>query len=206
MFLAAAVGACTHQPAVAVGTTPGVSSRDTPKPAAGPTTYEIPAQASFSISLVHPIGTRLSAKGNSFRGRLVKPLVTASGRTVVPAGAILTGRIVGVEPMPDAKLELRFETVETIGGTAKVHATTAQVQPDPSIVAVRPPRNDVGYDVALYAPLGIPLKGAALGTKKHAASESPWGKVRGDVRLGSGAQLKLTLIDPLRVELDPSKS
>src|SRR5258706_7117312 len=59
--------------------------------------YDVPAMSTFSVALLRPMGTRLSAPGDSFRAKVISPLTTLRGYPIVPVGSLLQGRVVAVE-------------------------------------------------------------------------------------------------------------
>jgi len=152
---------------------------------------DVPARSEFSVALVDALSTRLSTTGQTFRAKAITPLTTAGGGTVVRVGALLTGRVALVEHVPSASLRLKFETIESARGPVALHAMLSDVAPNGGVVVEQPEKNEARWDVVLRGPAGIPVRGA-----------SRRGTVRGDIRLTKQAQLRLVLIDPLRVRLD----
>ena len=177
-----------------------------PRATAPAPVYDVPAMSTFSVALLSPMGTRLSAPGDSFRARVISPLTTLRGYTLVPVGSVLKGRVVAVEQAPASRLRLKFETVTTTTGAVPVYATLAEVQPNPSFVVRQPRRADglVGgrsgsppadgdYDVILDGVPAVPVGGR--GEPSVAISHS-------DIRLATKTQLQIVLVHPLRVGRD----
>jgi len=167
-----------------------------PRATAPAPVYDVPAMSTFSVALLSPMGTRLSAPGDSFRARVISPLTTLRGYTLVPVGSVLKGRVVAVEQAPASRLRLKFETVTTTTGAVPVHATLAEVQPNPSFVVRQPRRADglvSDYDVTLDGVPAVPVGGR--GEPSVAASHS-------DIRLATKTQLQIVLVHPLRVGRD----
>ena len=158
-------------------------------PAAAPPSHDVPAMTTFSVALLSPVGTRLSAPGDPFRARVISPLTTLRGYTVVPVGSVLQGRVVGVERAPASRLRLKFETVTTTAGPVPLFATLTDAQPNPSFVVRQPRRAESDYDVILDGVPAIALGGA--GAKA--------GRSHGDIRLTAKTQLQVMLVHPLRV-------
>ena len=146
--------------------------------------------STFSVSLVNAVGTRLSAPGDSFRAKVISPLTTLRGYTLVPIGSELKGRVVAVEQAPASRLRLKFETVTTTAGPVPLYATLTEAQPNPSFVVRQPRRTDVDYDVTLDGVPAVPLGG--IGEPVTVVSHS-------DIRLAAKTQLQVVLVHPLRV-------
>jgi len=153
--------------------------------------HDVPAMTSFSVSLVGPMGTRLSAPGDPFRAKVISPLRTLRGYTLVPVGSVLKGRVVAVEQAPASRLRLKFETLTTTQGPVALQATLTDDQPSPSFVVDRSRRAEGDYDVTLD---GLPA--VALGGSKAAA-----GRLHSDIRLVAKTQLQVMLVHPLRVAI-----
>ena len=176
---------------------PPVSPEPPPPPRATaaplpPPIHDIPAMTTFSVSLLNPVGTRLSAPGDSFRAQVISPLTTLRGYTLVPVGSVLRGRVVAVERAPASRLRLKFESLTTTSGPVPLFATLTEKQPNPSFVVRQPRRQEADYDVTLDGVPGVPLGG----------SGSTAGLSHGDIRLGAKTQLEVILIHPLRVKRD----
>jgi len=161
-----------------------------PRATAPAPVYDVPAMSTFSVALLSPVGTRLSAPGDSFRAKVLSPLTTLRGYTLVPVGSVLKGHVVAVEQAPASRLRLKFETVTTTTGPVPVYATLAEVQPNPSFVVRQSRRADGEYDVTLDGVPAVPVGGR--GEPSVAASHS-------DIRLAAKTQLQVVLVHPLRV-------
>jgi hypothetical protein len=161
-----------------------------PRAAAPAPVYDVPALSTFSVALLNPVGTRLSAPGDSFRAKVLSPLTTLRGYTLVPVGSVLKGRVVAVDQAPASRLRLKFETVTTTAGPVPVYATLADVQPNPSFVVRQSRRTDGDYDVTLDGVPAVPVGGR--GELSVAAAHS-------DIRLATKTQLQIVLVHPLRV-------
>ena len=160
-----------------------------PAPAAVKPVHDVPAMSTFSVALLSPVGTRLSAPGDPFRARVISPLTTLRGYTVVPVGSVLRGRVVGVERAPASRLRLKFETVTTTAGPVPLFATLTDAQPNPSFVVRQPRRAETDYDVILDGVPAVPLGGSGARA----------GLSHGDIRLTTKTQLQVMLVHPLRV-------
>jgi hypothetical protein len=172
---------------------PHASDASPPKRAAAapPPVYDVPAMSTFSVALVRPMGTRLSAPGDSFRAKVISPLTTLRGYPVVPIGSVLQGRVVAVEQAPASQIRLKFETLTTAAGPVPLYATLTDAQPNPSFVVRQPRRAEADYDVTLDGVPAVPVGGGELTVHSHS-----------DIRLPAKTQLQLMLVHPLRVNHD----
>ncbi len=71
---------------------PAVNSSDSGAPGAARAEVEIPKGASLSVRLDEAVNTRRNRPGDIFRATLQRPVVV-EGETVIPAGALFTGRV-----------------------------------------------------------------------------------------------------------------
>jgi hypothetical protein len=161
-----------------------------PSRAAAPPVYDVPALSTFSVSLLRPMGTRLSAPGDSFRAKVISPLTTLRGYPIVPVGSVLQGRVVAVEQAPASRIRLKFETLTTTNGPVPLYATLTEAQPNPSFVVRQPRKAEGDYDVSLDGVPAVPVGG--IGDPSTVRSHS-------DIRLPARTQLQLVLVHPLRV-------
>jgi hypothetical protein len=80
-----------------------------------------PAGLPVLIEVTDPIDSATAAAGDRIHGRFVQPVRDANGRTLVPQGTPVTGRLMRVEvhhPAPSQVIvALRWETVELSGQT-----------------------------------------------------------------------------------------
>src|SRR5438128_8438394 len=84
---AAATGCAAKAPPVV--SSPEAAAPAPPRAAAPAPVYDVPAMSTFSVALLNPVGTRLSAPGDSFRAKVISPLTTLRGYTLVPVGSVL---------------------------------------------------------------------------------------------------------------------
>jgi hypothetical protein len=99
----------------------------------------IPSGLPFSVTFTDPIDTAGAAAGDSIRGRLKTGIRDRSSKAVVPDGAAVTGRIVGIrryyppphqsghsatasQGSPSLEIQIRLETVEIDGTSQPLHA------------------------------------------------------------------------------------
>src|SRR5262249_45959657 len=128
---------------------PAAASVAPQRAAAAPPDYDVPAMSTFSVALLRPMGTRLSASGDSFLAKVISPLTTLRGYPLVPIGSVLQGRVVAVEQAPTSRIRLKFETLTTTAGPVPLYATLTDAQPNPSFIVRQPRKTDVDYDVSL---------------------------------------------------------
>jgi hypothetical protein len=181
---------CASTPAPVV---PPPASEPAPvtRTAAPAPVYDVPAMSTFSVALLRPLGTRLSAAGDSFRAKVISPLTTLRGYPLVPVGSELQGRVVAVEQAPASRIRLKFETLTTTAGRVPLYATLTDAQPNPSFVVRQPRKAEAGYDVTLDGVPAVPVGG--VGDPGTVRSHS-------DIRLPARTQLQLVLVHPLRVD------
>jgi hypothetical protein len=147
--------------------------------------YDVPAMSTFSVALINAVGTRLSAPGDAFRARVISPLTTLRGDTLVPVGSVLKGRVVAVEQAPASRIRLKFETLTTTHGPIPLYATLTEAQPNPSFV-VEPHRADVDraeYDATLNGVPAVPVGRESMQVPSHS-----------DIRLAPRTQLQIVLL------------
>jgi len=109
---------------------PGIAGGSAPLPDG------LPAGLPFTVELTTAIQADRSAAGDRIEGRLAKPIRDARGqKTLVPAGALLEGRLMRVETRhvhPELVVALRWETIDWNG--SKIPFTPA---PDRHIADLR---------------------------------------------------------------------
>lgn len=75
----------------------------------------LPPGTTLEVALDQPISATESRVGDRFTAHVTKTVVAQNGETVVPAGAIVEGRVTGVEPSRDptrhSLIRLDFETL-----------------------------------------------------------------------------------------------
>lgn len=146
MFLAAAVPACSKQPANATSsrnnpsTTNPDNSGNRPDQAAQPekaSTAEavkpepepvvLPAGTVLTVRMGDAVGSKISQPGQSFSATLARP-VEVGGKTVIPAGASASGVVADAKPLGrfkgGAALELKLTSI-SIHGTDRPIETSA---------------------------------------------------------------------------------
>jgi hypothetical protein len=173
-------------------TPPPAAPEPAPPPRVAPPAqqvHDVPAMSTFSVSLMSALGTRLSSPGDSFRAKVISPLTTLRGYTLVPVGSVVRGRVIAVEQAPASRLRLKFDTVTTTAGPVPLYATLSEAQSNPSFVVHQPRRGDGEYDVTLDGVPAVPMGGR----------EAVQVRSQSDIRLAPKTQLQVVLVHPLRV-------
>jgi hypothetical protein len=109
-----------------------------PVPAAAPpqpegpryVTRSVPAGSTFSVRINEEISTRTARVGQTFSATLIEPLHAADGTVVVPAGAMVRGRVTQVQASGNAgqraDLGVAFTSVSHGGETFPLHGTVIE--------------------------------------------------------------------------------
>ncbi len=90
---------------------------------------EIPAGTTFEVEMTTPVDTRTSNVGDRVEGTLTAP-ITRDGTVLAEAGAKVSGEVADVQRASKSKskddrasLALEFNTIETVDGPKRLHAT-----------------------------------------------------------------------------------
>jgi hypothetical protein len=164
---------------------PPVEPVPIPNPPATAVLKVVPARTPFSIQLSSGLSSSTNVPGEPFRARVLTPLESEDGDTIVSPDAELVGRVMAVGQAPEPSILIRFDAIETRWGSRVIRATFTRAQPDPSVVGDLP--RFEGYDGALEPAGGIPLR-----------SEDEPARA-GAIELPAGARLRLVLTDPLAI-------
>ncbi len=96
-------------------------TRRTPPPPVAPALRRLSAGTTFDIAATDTISSRTAKPGEAFTARVVEDVKNAAGQVVVPAGAVVHGKITDVKPAPNPRtpgtLTLSVTSV-TLGGNA----------------------------------------------------------------------------------------
>ena len=96
-------------------------TRRTPPPPVAPALRRLSAGTTFDIAATDTISSRTAKPGEAFTARVVEGVKNAAGQVVVPAGAVVHGKITDVKPAPNPRtpgtLTLSVTSV-TLGGNA----------------------------------------------------------------------------------------
>ncbi len=100
---------------------PPVAEKPKPTP---PEPIVIPAGTVIDISLSQPLSSKTAQAGQPFSGTLATPIVVR-GKTVIPSGAAVTGKVVDAQSKGKIKGEARLELAAT---SIAVHGKTYPIQ------------------------------------------------------------------------------
>jgi hypothetical protein len=170
---------------------PAVQPVPIPAPPATAVIKVVPAQTPFSVELTTPLSSSANEPGEPFRARVLTPLASVDGDTIVTPDAEIVGRIMAVAGAPEPSLFIRFDAIETRWGPRVIGATFTRAQPDPSVVGDLP--RFEGYDGALEPAAGIPLRSEDVPATADV------------IELPAGARLRIVLTYPLAIRaLEPA--
>ena len=82
------------------------------KPKPKPQPIVIPAGTALDVSLAQPLSSKTAKPGDPFSGTLAEPVVV-HGKTVIPTGAAVTGKVVDAKSKGKVKGEARLELAAT---------------------------------------------------------------------------------------------
>ncbi len=94
------------------------------KPKPKPQPVVIPAGTVLDVKLTQPLSSKTAQAGDPFTATLADPIV-AHGKTVIPAGATVTGKVVDAKSKGKVKGEARLELAAT---SISVHGKTYPIQ------------------------------------------------------------------------------
>jgi hypothetical protein len=168
----------------------------------------LPAGATLDVQLDQPISASQSRVGDRFTAHVTRAVVARDGATVVPEGAVVEGRVTGIEPSRDptrpALVRLDFDLLRSGDRTypfkASVERTAIPGRSDDDL------RRKAGTGAAVGGVLGAvlgrgDLKDIVVGGAIGAAAGSliSLGMQSADARLPAGT--RLTLRNDRRVAL-----
>jgi hypothetical protein len=97
-------------------------------------TTEIPAGTTLDVEMVTPLDTRTTNVGDKIEAKLASP-ITRDGVVLAEAGARVSGEVTDVQRASKhkskedrASLALEFNTIETVDGPKRLHATVANAE------------------------------------------------------------------------------
>ena len=109
-------------------------TRRTPPPAppVAPALRRLSAGTTFDIAATDTISSRTAKPGEAFTARVVEDVKNAAGQVVVPAGAVVHGKITDVKPAPNPRtpgtLTLSVASVTVGGHTYPIDATVDSLE------------------------------------------------------------------------------
>lgn len=165
----------------------------------------VPASTSLTVRLSEAVGSKISQPGQSFSATLADP-VQVDGKTVIPAGASVTGTVVDAKPLGrfkgGASLQLQLTSIT-------IHGTEHQIQTS----AVSQTEKGKGKRTAVLAGGGAGLgaligglagggKGAAIGAAAGAGAGGTGAAFTGnkDIVMPAESAVTFTLSQPLEVK------
>ena len=121
-------------------------------------------------------------------------LASPDGRTVVPAGALLRGKVVDVQLGVEPTMKVDFQTIGTTSGDVPIDATVTRAQEyvwiEPGAVYDRA----AGYDTILYHPIYHPAYVPPIPDRSDTNLQFTGS---GEFNPPEGTELTLTLARPL---------
>jgi hypothetical protein len=97
-------------------------------------TTEIPAGTMLDVEMITPLDTRTTNVGDKIEAKLASP-ITHDGVVLAEAGARVSGEVTDVQRASKhkskedrASLTLEFNTIETVDGPKRLHATVANAE------------------------------------------------------------------------------
>jgi hypothetical protein len=170
----------------------------------------VPAGTTLAIRMNDELSTERSKAGDSFTATLSAPIMDASGVVVVPAGALVRGRVTAVSPSTrvgqTASLHLAFEAISFGGHTYPLDASVvrADVQQRTRTGAAEQ-AGKVAAGAAAGAVLGrviggdrgSTIRGAAIGAA--AGTAVAMGTADVDAVLPRGSEVVVRLDQPIRI-------
>ncbi len=106
--------------------------RTTPAPPVAPALRRLSAGATFDIAATDTISSRTAKPGEAFTARVVEDVKNAAGQLVVPAGAVVNGKITDVKPAPNPRtpgtLTLSVTSVTVGGNTYPIDASVDSIE------------------------------------------------------------------------------
>jgi hypothetical protein len=159
----------------------------------------LPVGTTLEVELDQPISVTETRVGDRFTAHVTKPVVAQNGAIVVPAGAIVEGRVTGIEPSRDptrhALVRLDFESLR-VGDrrypfNASVERTALPGRSNEDLLKKAGAGAAIGG--ALGAVIGRDIKDIVVGGAIGAAAGSliSLGTQAADARLPAGTRLTL---------------
>ena len=160
MTYRAMIPLCVSLVAISGCRTGTVESADAPDPApAAATASYVPTGTPLEVELRETLDTRDTRVGQAFTATLEQAVVTASGAVVLPRGALVTGRVTGLDRSDrigdQAAIRLDFDGIAFSGRSYPLSAVVTEAR-------VEMEGDAGGRDVAERAAIGA-AAGAALG-------------------------------------------
>ena len=170
----------------------------------GVTVATIPAGTAFTVTFDTPLGSDTSRVEDDVVAT-VKSAIAVGGTRIVPAGALLRGRVTEATPAKAAggrgRLAIRFHTLAIGARTTPIDAPAAAV----AAVFTREDKKQVGIGAApapcSAASCRAPRRRLGIGAAAGAGGTAAAVGIRNDVRVARGAALRLQLTQPVSVPM-----
>jgi hypothetical protein len=162
----------------------------------------VPEGTIFTVHLARAMDTRGSPRGTPFTARLEKPLCSATGEVLVPAGSVLHGRLASVGHANAPRIRLDFDTVDTPAGPAPIQAAIRhaqyQIRRGSPHARVVPESSSYADDPFLYPydryAYGGPSRSVVGGGPGASTTQMYYPN---EIQVPQGAILRLVLVRPL---------
>lgn len=170
----------------------------------------VPAGSVVSVRLGQQLSTSANEEGDPFTATTTQPLLDDAGRVAIPAGAVVRGRVLGVDGADadgeTSMLVLGFESIATGGRTYDFSGTVVDARPERrKPTATRGTAAKVGAGAAAGAILGQIIgkdtESTLIGAAAGAAAGTAIALGTRDVEavLPEGSAMAIRLDTPLRV-------
>ncbi|MEN8375055.1 MAG: hypothetical protein ABFS34_06345 [Gemmatimonadota bacterium] len=172
----------------------------------------VPAGSVVPVRLDQQISTSSHRPGDAFTATTTQPLLNQAGRVVVPAGAVVRGRVTAVSGAAadgeTSMLVLDFESISAAGTTYPLTATVVEARPERrKRTATRGTAAKIGAGAAAGAILGQVLgkdtESTLIGAAAGAAAGTAIALGTRDVEavLPAGSPMAIRLDAPLRAAI-----
>lgn len=172
----------------------------------------VPAGSVVSVRLDQQLSTSANEEGDPFTATTTQPLLDDAGRAAIPAGAVVRGRVLGVDGADadgeTSMLVLGFESIASGGRTYDFSGTVVDARPERrKPTATRGTAAKVGAGAAAGAILGQIIgkdtESTVIGAAAGAAAGTAIALGTRDVEavLPQGSAMAIRLDTPLRVSI-----
>jgi hypothetical protein len=181
-----------------------------PAPAPRVATSTVPMGTSMALTLNQTLSTESNRVGDSFTATLQSAILDGSGNVIVPAGAVVRGRLTQVDKSGHVGetgiIKLAFEAVSFGGRSYPIDATVVRANPQRSNrTSVQEQAGKVAAGAAAGAVIGRVLgkdtrstvRGAVIGAA--AGTAIAMGTADVDVVLPAGSDLVIRLDTPIEI-------
>jgi hypothetical protein len=169
----------------------------------------VPAGSTLKVSLDQPLGADTNQVGDHFTAHVASPLRAPSGAVVVPAGAVVNGRVTDLKRSghvgEQAAISVDFDSIRVGGRTSALEAKVVDTEVKGGIENRGRAEKGAGIGAAGGAILGAILGGglgsAVVGGLLGAGAGTAIGLGTGETkpRLPAGTELSLQTTSPTHV-------